>query len=57
MRKTITGTGLLETHLAEIVPRNSIMVQENSTARTTLLPLGYQDMAWTRSGGARWDLG
>ena len=43
MRKTITGTGLLETHLAEIVPRNSIMVQENSTARTTLLPLGYQD--------------
>jgi thiamine pyrophosphate-dependent acetolactate synthase large subunit-like protein len=27
------------------------MVQESSTARTTLLPLGHEGMAWTRSGG------
>jgi thiamine pyrophosphate-dependent acetolactate synthase large subunit-like protein len=27
------------------------MVQESSTARTTLLPFGHGGMAWTRSGG------
>jgi len=48
---TIVHPALLEAHLAEVMPRNSVMVQESSTARTTLLPFGYQDMAWTRSGG------
>ena len=42
---------VLESHLAEIVPREAVMVQESSTARTTLLPLGHGGMAWTRSGG------
>src|SRR3989442_13702460 len=27
------------------------MVQESSTARTTLLPFGHDAMGWTRSGG------
>ena len=27
------------------------MVQESSTARTTLLPFGHGGMTWTRSGG------
>jgi len=42
---------VLEAQLAEIVPREAVMVQESSTARTTLLPLGHGGMAWTRSGG------
>jgi benzoylformate decarboxylase len=47
----IVHPALLESHLAEVLPRNTVMVQESSTARTTLMPFGYQDMAWTRSGG------
>ncbi len=47
----IVHPSLLEAHLAEVLPRNSVMVQESSTARTTLLPFGYDGMAWTRSGG------
>jgi benzoylformate decarboxylase len=42
---------VLGAHLAELLPRDSLMVQESSTARTTLLPFGYQGMGWTRSGG------
>jgi benzoylformate decarboxylase len=42
---------LLEAHLAELLPRTTTMVQESSTARATLLPLGLGGMAWTRSGG------
>jgi benzoylformate decarboxylase len=48
---TIVHPSVLEAHLAELLPRDSIMVQESSTARTTLLPLGHQGMGWTRSGG------
>src|SRR2546425_5045992 len=47
----IVHPSLLEAHLAEVLPRNTVMVQESSTARTTLLPLGHEGMAWTRSGG------
>ena len=47
----IVHPSLLEAHMAEILPRRSIMVQESSTARTTLIPLGYDAMTWTRSGG------
>src|SRR6266478_3027601 len=45
--------------MAELLPRNSIMVQESSTARTALLPFGYQAMGWTRSGGGSlgWGVG
>jgi benzoylformate decarboxylase len=42
---------VLEAHLAEILPRDTSMVQESSTARATLLPLGHGGMWWARSGG------
>jgi thiamine pyrophosphate-dependent acetolactate synthase large subunit-like protein len=48
---TIVHPSVLEAQLAELLPRNAVMVQESSTARTTLLPLGHEGMAWTRSGG------
>jgi thiamine pyrophosphate-dependent acetolactate synthase large subunit-like protein len=48
---TIVHPGVLEAQLAEVLPRNAVMVQESSTARTTLLPLGHEAMSWTRSGG------
>ena len=48
---TIVHPAVLEAHMAELMPRNAAMVQESSTARTTLLPFGYQGMSWTRSGG------
>ena len=47
----IVHPSVLEAHLAEALPRTGIMVQESSTARTTLIPFGYDAMAWTRSGG------
>jgi len=45
--------------MAELLPRSAIVVQESSTARTTLLPFGYQAMGWTRSGGGSlgWGVG
>lgn len=48
---TIVHPSVLEAHLAELLPRNAVMVQESSTARTTLLSFGHEGMAWTRSGG------
>jgi benzoylformate decarboxylase len=47
----VVHPAVLEAHLAEILPRDTTMVQESSTARTTLLPFGHEGMAWTRSGG------
>ena len=47
----VVHPSVLEAHLADILPRNTVMVQESSTARTTLLPFGHEGMAWTRSGG------
>jgi acetolactate synthase I/II/III large subunit len=47
----VVHPAVLEAHLADILPRQSVMVQESSTARTTLLSLGHEGMAWTRSGG------
>ena len=47
----VVHPSVLEAHLAAILPRNTVMVQESSTARTTLLPFGHEGMAWTRSGG------
>jgi benzoylformate decarboxylase len=47
----IVHPSVLEAQLADLLPRNAIMVQESSTARTTLIPFGHQAMAWTRSGG------
>ncbi len=42
---------VLGAQLAQVLPRNSVVVQESSTARTALLPFGHGGMAWTRSGG------
>ena len=47
----VVHPALLEAQLASVLPRNAVMVQESSTARTTLLSLGHQGMDWTRSGG------
>ena len=50
---------VLGAQMAEILPRDTVMVQESSTARTTLMSLGHQGMAWTRSGGGSlgWGVG
>ncbi len=42
---------VLEAQLASVLPKDTVMVQESSTARTALLSLGHGGMAWTRSGG------
>ena len=42
---------VLEAQLAALLPRDTVMVQESSTARTTLMALGHGGMTWTRSGG------
>jgi thiamine pyrophosphate-dependent acetolactate synthase large subunit-like protein len=42
---------VLEAQLADVLPRESVVVQESSTARTTLLSFGHGGMMWTRSGG------
>jgi thiamine pyrophosphate-dependent acetolactate synthase large subunit-like protein len=42
---------VLEAELAGVLPRDAVMVQESSTARTTLIPFGHGGMTWTRSGG------
>ena len=47
----VVHPAVLEAQLANVLPRNTVMVQESSTARTTLLPFGHQGMDWTRSGG------
>jgi benzoylformate decarboxylase len=47
----IVHPSILEAQLAQVLPRDTIMVQESSTARTTLLPFGHGGMTWTRSGG------
>ncbi|MDO8477205.1 MAG: thiamine pyrophosphate-binding protein [Candidatus Rokubacteria bacterium] len=48
---TTVHPSLLEAQLANLLPRNTVMVQESSTARTTLMSFGHDAMAWTRSGG------
>ena len=42
---------VLEAHLADVLPRDTVMVQESSTARTALMSFGHGGMTWTRSGG------
>ena len=55
----IIHPAVLEAHLAEMLPRNGVMVQESSTARTALIPFGHGGMTWTRSGGGSlgWGVG
>ena len=47
----VVHPSVLEAQLAQLLSRDTVMVQESSTARTTLLPFGHGGMAWTRSGG------
>jgi len=42
---------VLEAQLASVLPKSTVMVQESSTARTTLMSFGHDGMEWTRSGG------
>jgi benzoylformate decarboxylase len=49
--ETVVHPSVLEAHLAELLPKSGVMVQESSTARATLLPFGHGGMTWTRSGG------
>jgi benzoylformate decarboxylase len=50
---------VLGAHLAELLPRDAVVVQESSTARTALLSFGHGAMSWTRSGGGSlgWGVG
>src|SRR6185503_12296338 len=47
----IVHPSMLEAQLAQVLPKQSVMVHESSTARMTLLPLGLGGMTYTRSGG------
>src|SRR3989442_7690439 len=47
----IVHPSTLEAHMAQVLPKHTVMVHESSTARTTLLPFGHDAMGWTRSGG------
>jgi thiamine pyrophosphate-dependent acetolactate synthase large subunit-like protein len=47
----VVHPAVLEAQLVQILPKNTVMVHESSTARTTLLPFGHGGMTWTRSGG------
>src|SRR5262249_59315659 len=55
----IIHPAVLGSHLAEMLPRDGVMVQESSTARTALIPFGHGGMTWTRSGGGSlgWGVG
>jgi thiamine pyrophosphate-dependent acetolactate synthase large subunit-like protein len=55
----VVHPSLLEAQLATVLPKDAVMVQESSTARSTLLSLGHGGMAWTRSGGGSlgWGVG
>jgi benzoylformate decarboxylase len=48
---TIVHPSVLGAQLAELLPRDAMMVQESSTARTNLIAFGHQGIGWTRSGG------
>jgi benzoylformate decarboxylase len=55
----IIHPAVLEAQLATLLPRDSVMVQESSTARTALIAFGHGGMTWTRSGGGSlgWGVG
>ena len=55
----ILHPAVLEAQLAAMLPREAVMVQESSTARTALIPFGHDGMTWTRSGGGSlgWGVG
>ena len=50
---------VLGAHFAEVLPRETVVVQESSTARTGPVPFGHGGLVWTRSGGGSlgWGVG
>jgi benzoylformate decarboxylase len=48
---SLTHPSVLEAHLASLLPKDAVVVQESSTARATLMSFGHGGMTWTRSGG------
>ncbi len=48
---TVIHPAVLEAQMADVLPKNAVMVQESSTARTALMNFGHGGMTWTRSGG------
>jgi thiamine pyrophosphate-dependent acetolactate synthase large subunit-like protein len=48
---SVIHPAVLEANLAATLPKDAVMVQESSTARTTLMSFGHGGMGWTRSGG------
>jgi benzoylformate decarboxylase len=50
-RDAVIHPAVLEANMADVLPRNAVMVQESSTARTALMSFGQGGMTWTRSGG------
>jgi benzoylformate decarboxylase len=47
----VVHPAVLEAQLADVLPRETVVVQESSTARTALMNFGHGGMTWTRSGG------
>ena len=47
----IVHPAVLEAQMAQLLPKDAVMVQESSTARTALMAFGHGGMTWTRSGG------
>ncbi|GIX49225.1 MAG: benzoylformate decarboxylase [Candidatus Tectimicrobiota bacterium] len=58
-RDTTVHPALLEAAMAELLPRHALMVVENPTGRTTLLPFGHEGMGYLRGGGGSlgWGVG
>jgi acetolactate synthase-1/2/3 large subunit len=48
---SVVHPAVLEAHMADVLPKQAVMVQESSTARTALMNFGHGGMTWTRSGG------
>jgi benzoylformate decarboxylase len=48
---SVIHPAVLEAQMAGLLPKNAVMVQESSTARTALMNFGHGGMTWTRSGG------
>jgi thiamine pyrophosphate-dependent acetolactate synthase large subunit-like protein len=48
---SVIHPAVLEASMAAVLPKQAVMVQESSTARTALMNFGHGGMTWTRSGG------
>src|ERR1051326_9150441 len=48
---SVIHPAVLEAQMAAVLPKQAVMVQESSTARTALMSFGHGGMTWTRSHG------